>query len=116
MLGIASLWDLRAHQLSGGESKCVEMALAVARNPSVLLADEIMRSADPIIRDQLGLSMRILAERGCAVVVTGHEVGFLMPFLDSVTWVTSGTTYDLGSPESAYANDRFSGEYLGAAR
>jgi ABC-type lipopolysaccharide export system ATPase subunit len=46
-------------------------------------------------------------------VVTGHEVRALRPFLDSVTWVTAGTTYSLGTPEEAWTNDRFKREYLG---
>jgi len=50
----------------------------------------------------------------CAVVVTGHEVNYLMPFLDRVTWVTSGTTYDLGSRDSALAQETFAREYLGS--
>ena len=116
LLQVSRLFDRRVHQLSSGEVKRVEMALAFARNPACLLADEIMRNADPIVRDTLGRSMRLLAERGCAVLVSGHEVSYLMPFLDSVTWVTSGTTYDLGSPKSAYANERFASEYLGVSR
>jgi len=114
LLEIPSLSDRSVHQLSSGEIKRVEMALAHARNPSCVLADEIMRSVDPIVCDVLGRSLRILADRGCAVVVTGHEVNYLMPFLDRVTWVTSGTTYDLGSRDSALAQETFAREYLGS--
>jgi ABC-type multidrug transport system ATPase subunit len=114
LVDIRSLFDRRVHQLSSGEVRRVEMGLVFARNPACLLADEIMRSVDPIVCDVLGRSLRILAERGSAVVVTGHEVNYLMPFLDSVTWVTSGTTYDLGPRDTALANEKFAREYLGA--
>lgn len=116
MLEIAPLLDRRSHQLSSGETKRVEMGLVFARNPACLLADEIMRSVDPIVCDLLGRSLTILAGRGCAVVVTGHEVNFLMPYLDRVTLVTSGTTYDLGSRDQAFSNEIFAREYLGELR
>ena len=93
----------------------MEMALVFARNPGCLLADELMRSVDPIVSDMIGRSLRELAAKGCAVVVTGHEVNYLMPFLDSVTWVTSGTTYDLGSPACARSHEPFAREYLGSS-
>ncbi len=113
LLDVAPMLDRRVHQLSSGEVKRVEMGLVFARNPACLLADEIMRSVDPIVCDVLGTSLGMLANRGCAVVVTGHEVNYLMPFLDRITWVTSGTTYDLGSRDAALASETFAREYLG---
>lgn len=115
LLDLAALLNRRVHQLSSGEVKRVEIGLALARNPACLLADELIRSVDPMVCDVLGRSLRLLADGGCAVVVTGHEVNYLMPLLDRVTWVTSGTTYDLGSRDSALANEKFAREYLGRA-
>ena len=111
-LDVRSLFDRRVHQLSSGEAKRAEIVMAFARNPACLFVDELMRSVDPIVCDALGRSLRILADRGCAVVITGHEINYLMPFLDRITWVTSGTTYDLGSRETALANEKFAVEYL----
>jgi ABC-type multidrug transport system ATPase subunit len=116
LLDVHPLFDRRVHQLSSGEVRRVEMGLVFARNPSCLLADEIMRSVDPIVCDILGRSLRMLADRGCAVTVTGHEVNYLIPFLDRITWVTSGTTYDLGSRDAALTNEKFAREYLGEKR
>ena len=78
-------------------------------NP-VLLSEE--RSRVDHYRGVVGRVPQLAAE-GCGVVVTGHEVRALRPFLDSVTWVTAGTTYPLGTPEEAWKNDRFRREYLG---
>lgn len=113
LLTLRPLLDRKPATLSGGEVKRVEMGLALARRPLCFLADEPFRSVDPILCEVLGQCFRLLAHRGCAVVVTGHEVDRLMPFLDSVTWVTSGTTHSLGSRDSALSNDAFRREYLG---
>jgi ABC-2 type transport system ATP-binding protein len=113
-LHIAPLLDQKAGTLSGGEVKRVEIGLAFARRPRVLLADELFTSADPVLCEVIGSSLRELARAGCAIVVTGHEVNLLKPFLDSVTHVTSGTTYFLGDSNQAWAHDGFRREYLGS--
>jgi lipopolysaccharide export system ATP-binding protein len=113
-LSLGDLLESRVDMLSGGEVKRVEMALALVRRPLCLIADEPFRSADPLICQLLGESFKRLASQGCAVVVSGHEVNLLRPFLDSVTWVTSGTTYRFGSTEAAWSDEAFAREYLGS--
>ncbi len=112
-LGLHSFLGAKAATLSGGESRRVEIALALLRRPSCLLSDEPFRSVDPLMCDLLGKAFRHLASTGCAVVVTGHEVNALKPYLDSVVWVTSGTTYSLGNTDAAWSHDAFRNEYLG---
>lgn len=113
MLDLRSLFARKPASLSGGEVKRVELGLAFARRPSLLLADEPLRSVDPKQCELSCRALKLLASRGCAVVVSGHEVSMLLPYLDSITWVTSGTTYALGSVENARSNERFAREYLG---
>jgi ABC-type lipopolysaccharide export system ATPase subunit len=110
---IGEVLERRVNQLSGGETRRVEMAIAFARRPVALLFDEPFRGADPRLCHELGTGFRDLASSGTAVVVTGHEINLLMPFLDSVLWMTSGTTYHLGSPQDAENNETFAKEYLG---
>jgi ABC-type multidrug transport system ATPase subunit len=114
LLGLAGLTDRRPHGLSGGETRRAEVALAFARRPACLVADEPFRGVDPRDAEALGLAFRALAARGCAVVISGHEVPTLFPIADRLLWVTSGTTAWLGTPEEARRSDRFRREYLGA--
>ncbi|MEP6508203.1 MAG: ATP-binding cassette domain-containing protein [Gemmatimonadales bacterium] len=113
MMRLEDFLSARADTLSGGETRRAEMALALLRRPSCLLADEPFKSVDPLMCELLGNGYRHLASNGTAVVVTGHEVNALRPFLDSVVWVTSGTTYELGNTVSAWRHDGFRREYLG---
>lgn len=113
MMRLEDFLDARADTLSGGETRRAEMALAILRRPSCLLADEPFKSVDPLMCELLGNAHRHLASNGSAVVVTGHEVNALRPYLDSVVWVTSGTTYELGNTDSAWRHDGFRREYLG---
>jgi lipopolysaccharide export system ATP-binding protein len=50
------------------------------------------------------------------VVVTGHEVPSLMELATHITWCTSGTTYESGTPDSARNNEGFVREYLARQR
>jgi lipopolysaccharide export system ATP-binding protein len=113
IMNLEPFLNARTNTLSGGETRRVEMALALLRRPLCLIADEPFRSVDPIMCETLGNAFVHLARNGCAVVVTGHEVNALKPFLDCVVWATSGTTYSLGTTDSAWAHDGFRREYLG---
>lgn len=112
--GLDELVGRRPQALSEGERRRAELTLALVRNPRCLLADEPFRHLGPGDAAIAGSVLRDLASRGCAVVITGHEVQFLFDFADRVTWCTSGTTYDLGTPVEARGDRRFCAEYLGA--
>ena len=113
LLKLDEFLDSYPWTFSGGEERRAILAISMARKPSCLLSDEPFRGVDPLSLELVGQGIRRLAADGCGVVVTGHEVRALRPFLDSVTWVTAGTTYPLGTPEEAWTNDRFKREYLG---
>lgn len=113
LLGISGLLDRRPRGLSGGETRRAEVALAFARRPACLVADEPFRGIDPRDAEALALAFRALAEGGCAVVLSGHEVPTLFSIADRLLWVNSGTTRWLGSPAEARRSDAFRREYLG---
>jgi ABC-type multidrug transport system ATPase subunit len=114
-VGLGALADHRPAALSAGERRRAEMALALARNPRCLLADEPFRQLAPADAAVVFRTLRAIADRGCAVVVTGHEVASLFDVADQATWCTAGTTYALGSPAEARRHERFCREYLGVA-
>lgn len=114
-VALGALADRRPRALSEGERRRAEMALALARNPRCLLADEPFRHLSPLDAAIVDGTLRALAERGCAVVVTGHEVASLLDVADQVTWCTAGTTTSVGTPADAVRHWRFCTEYLGVA-
>lgn len=113
LAGVEHLLAARPASFSGGERRRAELALAVTRVPSVLIADEPYRGIAPVDHEVLTALFRAMARDGCAVVVSGHEVPSLLGAADHVTWSTDGTTYELGPPEAARAHEGFSTRYLG---
>lgn len=115
-LGIASLLDRKVGGYSGGEYRRAELALALIRSPECLIADEPFLGLTPTDMEAVVGALRALARSGTAVVLTGHEIPWLMAASDQVVWMTAGTTRPLGSPEAARCDDAFRREYLGPGR
>lgn len=114
LMHLEGLLDSPPGQMSSGERRRAEIGLAIARRPKCLIVDEPFRSLDPLICDMVGSGLRMAARNGCAVIISGHEVRALTPWLDSIVWLTSGTTHHLGSPADAMKNEAFSRDYLGS--
>ena len=110
---VGALMNSSPAAMSTGERRRAEVALLSYSQPSCLLADEIFRGLDPLTAETIGCGLQLLASTGCAIIVTGHEVRSLRPYLTSVVWLTSGTTYEMGNPDNAWENERFRREYLG---
>ncbi|HET6232044.1 MAG TPA: ABC transporter ATP-binding protein [Longimicrobiaceae bacterium] len=100
-------------QLSTGQRRRVEIALALLRRPACLVADEPFAGIAPADAEAIGDELRALASTGCAVLITGHEVAAVMRVADTVVWMTSGTAYTLGPPAEAMKHHGFKRDYLG---
>lgn len=94
-LRVDALLDRRPHTYSGGERRRAEIALAWLRSPDCLLADEPLRGIDPRDAEAVLAGLRDLAENGCAVLVTGHELPTLLAEADQVIGLAGGTTQTL---------------------
>lgn len=114
-LAITPLLDARPFELSSGERRRAEIAVAMLREPACLLADEPLRSLSPVDADALLGALRDVAKEGCAVVITGHEVPAILGAVHHIIWCTAGTTYEMGPPFMARTDERFLRDYLGAS-
>jgi ABC-type multidrug transport system ATPase subunit len=113
-LRIAPLAGTRCSALSGGERRRAELAVALLRRPACLLLDEPFHGIDPRDAEVVLSILADAAAAGCAVVVTGHEMGWVLPLAHRLFWVYQGTTRPLGTREEAVAHWEFRREYLGA--
>ena len=112
-LEVGRFLDAFPDQMSGGELRRAELALALSRRPTCLIADEPLTEIEPKDRALIMEMLRIQAASNTAVLITGHEVRDLLSLSHEVIWMTAGTTHGLGSPEEARAHDQFRREYLG---
>jgi lipopolysaccharide export system ATP-binding protein len=112
-LALEEFLDRKPPTLSGGERQRAPLAMAMVRAPSCLIMDEPFVGIAPKDRALVTDGLRALRSRGCAIVISGHDVEDVFELADEITWVVAGTTHVLGSPEAARTHDQFRREYLG---
>jgi oligopeptide/dipeptide ABC transporter ATP-binding protein len=86
------------HQYSGGMRQRVMIAIALANQPRVIIADEPTTALDVTTQAQiLDLLDRLVAERQVAVVLITHNLGIVAEFCDSVRVMYAGRFVESGS-------------------
>jgi peptide/nickel transport system ATP-binding protein len=85
-------------QLSGGMQQRAMIAIALAGEPSVLIADEPTSALDAIAQDQiLGLLESIQDQRALSLLLISHDLGVVARMADTVTVIERGRTVESGS-------------------
>jgi oligopeptide/dipeptide ABC transporter ATP-binding protein len=84
------------HQLSGGQRQRVMLAIALARQPALLLADEPTTALDVTIQAQiLRLIIALQKEYGMALILVTHDLGVVYQVVDRVAVMYGGATAEL---------------------
>jgi lipopolysaccharide export system ATP-binding protein len=113
-LRIDRLRKQRATLLSGGERRRLEIARALATDPSFILLDEPFAGIDPLaiadIRDLIGF----LKQRGIGVLITDHNVRDTLNIIDRATIIFDGEVLFEGSPDEVLHQPDVRRVYLGA--
>ncbi|QOY60883.1 amino acid ABC transporter ATP-binding protein [Thermophilibacter immobilis] len=108
---IATL-DLAEHadkvpcQLSGGQQQRVAIARALCMNPDVMYFDEATSALDPRLTKDMHDLIRQLADKGMAVGIVTHEMGFAQTVSDRVCLLFDGQIVEDGSPEQLLEHPR----------
>jgi ABC-type branched-subunit amino acid transport system ATPase component len=114
LCGIADVRDQPAGKLPIGRARMVEMARAIIDEPRALLLDEPTSGLEEAESANLGESMqRVCRERGCAVVLVEHDVGFVMQHCHRIAVLNVGRVIATGSPEEIRADAAVQEAYLG---
>lgn len=111
-VGQAALAERSFATLSGGQRQRVLIARALAVQPRLLLLDEPMAMVDPAAAEGLVQILREL-NRGCAIVLVSHDLGFVSQFVDSVICVNRTVVHH---PTSRLTGDLVKDLYGGDVR
>jgi lipopolysaccharide export system ATP-binding protein len=99
--------------LSGGERRRVEIARALASDPSFMLLDEPFAGIDPIAVDDIRNLVAHLKDRGIGVLITDHNVRETLDIVDRAYILHDGAVLMEGAPSEIVAHKDVRRVYLG---
>ena len=95
------------HQFSGGMRQRAMIAMALALDPAVLLADEPTTALDVTVQAQImDLLLRLQADRGTAVVLITHDLGLVAGYADRVVVMYAGRVAEAARTDDLYYRPR----------
>jgi branched-chain amino acid transport system ATP-binding protein len=113
-VGMAALADQGCATLAYGDAKQIELALALANAPKLLLMDEPTAGMPAPARDRLMRLVADLARRDrIAVLFTEHDMDIVFAYADRVIVLDRGRIIAEGVPEAIRADARVRAVYLG---
>lgn len=102
-----------AMALSGGERRRVEIARALASNPSFILLDEPLAGIDPISVGEIRDLVSHLKHRGIGVLITDHNVRETLDIIDRAYILHDGVVLMEGNPQDVVRHEDVRRVYLG---
>jgi microcin C transport system ATP-binding protein len=97
--------DSYPHQLSGGQRQRVMIAMALANEPDLLIADEPTTALDVTIQAQiLDLLIKLKSEFNMAMLLITHDLGIVRKMADRVCVMTNGEIVERGTTQDIFAS------------
>ena len=97
------------HQLSGGQRQRVMIAMALANDPDLLIADEPTTALDVTIQAQiLALLKELQQKRGMSMLLITHDLGIVRKVADRVCVMTKGRIVEQGNTAEIFDNPQHS--------
>jgi branched-chain amino acid transport system ATP-binding protein len=114
LVGMSGYAERPCGELAYGDLKRLELAVALANEPKLLLMDEPTAGMAPRERAELmQLAARIAREQGLGILFTEHDMDVVFEHADRILVLNRGTLIAEGSPEQVRANPQVRAVYLG---
>ena len=106
MVGLPSrVYNLFPHELSGGMKQRVCIAMAIALNPTLIIADEPTSALDVIVQRIVAQTLlKVKDQLGSSMIIIGHDMGLLAQLVDRLAVMYAGNIMEIAPVASAYAD------------
>lgn len=112
-VGITSLKDMPAANLSYGQKKLLEFAYILIAEPQVILLDEPAGGVNPTMINQIAERIRTLNKHGITFLIVEHNMEFVMGLCNRVMVMHHGKRIADGTPAEIRNNPSVLDAYLG---
>jgi branched-chain amino acid transport system ATP-binding protein len=112
-VGLAARLGRLANELSHGEQRQLEVGLALATNPKLLLLDEPMAGMGPDETARLLALLQSLRGGGLTLVLVEHDMDVVFQLADRISTLVSGRVIACGTPDEIRAHPDVRRAYLG---
>jgi branched-chain amino acid transport system ATP-binding protein len=113
MLGLGAQAEANADHLAHGDKRILEIAIALALQPQVLLMDEPTAGMSPGETERVGGLIRRIAARATVLLVE-HDMEMVLGISDQITVMTQGRVIASGKPDAVSRDPIVQDAYLGA--
>jgi branched-chain amino acid transport system ATP-binding protein len=114
LVGLSELAHKPAGSLPYGALKRLEIARAIAAQPTILLLDEPAAGCNPIETEEIDELIKTISHRGVTVVLVEHDMHLVMKISDRIHVLDHGTTLAEGDAATVRANPAVIAAYLGS--
>jgi branched-chain amino acid transport system ATP-binding protein len=116
-VGMAQSAERACRELAYGDVKRIELAVALANDPRLLLMDEPTAGMAPRERlDMIALVKRLVTERGISVLFTEHSMDVVFAYADRIIVLARGRLIAAGSAAEIRDNTEVRAVYLGTGK
>lgn len=107
MPGFVGRLNAYPHELSGGQRQRIMIAMALANDPQILIADEPTTALDTLTSNKILLLLqKIQHERGLSIILITHDLRAVKMIADFVYVMKSGKIIEKGSSQNIFANPK----------
>jgi oligopeptide/dipeptide ABC transporter ATP-binding protein len=98
------VYNMYPHELSGGMKQRACIAMAIALNPSLVIADEPTSALDVVVQRVVGETLLDVKERlGVSMIIIGHDMGLMAQLVDRLAVMYAGRMVEISPVETVFA-------------
>lgn len=112
-VGLKKPLDTCASNLSYGQRKLLDLAMALVKPHKLLMLDEPVAGVNPFVRQEIKKILLDLKKRGATVLVIEHDMDFVMDICDTIIVLDAGKVLKEGRPKEIQNDKKVLEAYLG---